>query len=90
MPIIVVQVSQTDRYNFKILHAKSCNCLTDNCSLKRIYYYWFTLRIIAEQFVTSRNGMRPTSKILKYSSGLVYLNTKRDQLNVTKTSQNLY
>ena len=34
--------------------------------------------------------MRPTRKILPFSSVLVYLNTKTDQLNVIKTIRNLY
>ena len=33
--------------------------------------------------------MRPTRKILPFSSVLVYLNTKNDQLNVIKTIRNL-
>ena len=52
--------------------------------------YWFTLRIITEEFVTIGNIMRPTGKILTYLSGLSYLDTINNQLIVIKTIQNLY
>ena len=52
--------------------------------------YWFTLRIITEDFVTIGNGMRLTEKILTYLSGLSYLDTRNNQLIVIRTIQNLY
>ena len=52
--------------------------------------YWFTLRIITEEFVTIGNGMRPTGKILTYLSGLSHADTRNYQLIVIKTIQNLY
>ena len=52
--------------------------------------YWFTLRIITEEFVTIGNGMRPTGKILTYLNGLLYLDTRNNQLIVIRTIQNLY
>ena len=52
--------------------------------------YWFMLRIKTEEFETIGNGMRPTGKILTYLSGLSYLDTRNNQLIVTRTIQNLY
>ena len=52
--------------------------------------YWFTLRIITEEFVTIGNGVRPTGKILTYLIGLSHLDTRNNQLIVIKTIKNLY
>ena len=49
-------------------------------SVAHLNEYWFTLRIITEEFVTIGNGMRHTGKILPYLSRLSYLDTRNNQL----------
>ena len=72
----------------KILY--NCCKSKSNRTIQLLNEYWFTLRIITEELETIGNGMRPTGKKLTYSSGLLYLDTRNNQLIVIKTIQNLY
>ena len=59
-------------------------------TIDHLYEYWFTLRVITEEFVTTGNGMRPNGIILTCLNGLSNLDTRNNHLIVIKTIQNLY